>query len=52
MKCAQHAARNPQFENWDYSDNPGGGHKKIKVPHYIVEGGHHLTKPPTPTHSS
>ena len=32
----------------DYSDIPGGGHKKIKGPAHMVEGGNHLRKDPTP----
>ena len=30
------------------SDTPGGGHKKIKGPAHMVEGGHHLRKAPNP----
>ena len=30
MKYAQQAAQNPKFEKMDYSDIPGGGHKKLK----------------------
>ena len=53
MKCAQHTAHNPKFEKMGYSDTHDGGHKKIKEPAHMVEGGHHLRKaptPPTPTH--
>ena len=38
----------PNSKRWDYSDNPGGGHKKIKGPAHMVDGGHHLRKAPTP----
>ena len=38
----------PNSKRWDYSDIPGGGHKKIKGPTHMVEGGHHLRKAPTP----
>ena len=33
----------PNSKRWDYSDTPGGEHKKIKGSVYMVEGGHHLT---------
>ena len=36
----QHITSNSK--RWDYSDTPGGGHKKIKGPTHMVEGGHHL----------
>ena len=39
----------PNLERWDYSDIPSGGHKKIKGPAHMVEGGHHLRKAPTST---
>ena len=39
----------PNSKRWDYSDIPGGGHKKIKGPVHVVEGGHHLRKAPNPT---
>ena len=29
----------PNSKRWDYSDTPGGGHKKIKGPAYVAEGG-------------
>ena len=32
------------WKRWDYSDIPGGGHKKIKGPAHMVEGGLHLRK--------
>ena len=35
-------------KRWDYSDLSGGGHKKIKGPTHMVEGGHHLRKAPNP----
>ena len=38
----------PNSKRWDYSDTPGGGHKKIKGPAHMVEGGHHLRKAPNP----
>ena len=38
----------PNSKRWDYSDTPGGGHKKIKGPTHMVEGGHHLRKAPNP----
>ena len=41
----------PNSKRWDYSDTPGGGHKKIKGPAHMVEGGHHLRKAPTHTHT-
>ena len=34
----------PNLKRCDYSDIPGGGHKKIKGPAHTVEGGHHLRK--------
>ena len=42
----QHITLNSK--RWDYLDTPGGGHKKIKVPAHMVEGGHHLRKAPKP----
>ena len=36
----------PNSKRWDYSDTPGGGHKKTKGPAHTVEGGHHLRKAP------
>ena len=33
---------------WDYSDIPGGGHKKIKGHAHMLEGGHRLRKAPNP----
>ena len=33
-------------KRWDYPDIPGGGHKKIKGPTHMAEGGHHLRKAP------
>ena len=35
-------------KRWDYSDISGGGHKKIKGPTHMDEGGHHLSKAPNP----
>ena len=39
----------PNLKRWDYSDIPGGGHKKIKGPTHMADGGHHLRKAPTLT---
>ena len=39
---------NPNLKKWDYSDIPGGGHKKIEGPAHMVEGGHHLRKARNP----
>ena len=41
----------PNSKRWDYSDIFGGGHKKIKGPIHMVEGGHHLRKATNPYHS-
>ena len=41
----------PNSKRWDYSDTPGGGHKKSKGPAHMVEGGHHLRKAHTHTFS-
>ena len=30
----------PNSKRWDYSDIPGGGHKKIKGSAHMVESGH------------
>ena len=38
----------PNLKRWDHSDIPGGGHKNIKGPIHMAEGGHHLRKAPTP----
>ena len=38
----------PYSKRWDHSDISSGGHKKIKGPVHMVEGGHHLRKPPNP----
>ena len=38
----------PNSKRWDDSDIPGGGHKKIKGPAHMVEGGPHLKKKPNP----
>ena len=38
----------PYSKRWDYSDISGGGHKDIKGPAHMVEGGHHLRKAPNP----
>ena len=38
----------PNSKRRDYSYTPGGGHKKIKGPAHMVEGGHHLRKAPNP----
>ena len=40
----------PNSKRQDYSDTPGGGHKKIEGPAHMVEGGHHLRKAPNPHH--
>ena len=42
----------PNSKRWDYSDILSGGHKQIKGPAHMAEGGHHLEKPPTPTQRS
>ena len=47
MKCAQHAANNPNAKRCDYPDSPGSGHE-ITGPTHMVEGGHHLKKAPNP----
>ena len=44
-ECAQHAAHNPRFEKMGLFRR---GHKKIKGPAHMVEGGHHLRKAPNP----
>ena len=45
----QHITQNSK--RWDYSDIPNGGHKILKDPRNMAEGGHHLRKAPTfPTH--
>ena len=36
------------LKKWDYSDIPGGGHKRIKGPAHVAEGDHHLRKAPNP----
>ena len=38
----------PYSKRSDHSDISGGGHKKIKGPAHMVEGGHHLRKAPNP----
>ena len=38
----------PNSKGLDYSDIPDGGHKKMKGPAHMVEGGHHLRKAPNP----
>ena len=38
----------PKLKGWGYSDFLIGGHKKIKGPTHMVEGGHHLRKAPNP----
>ena len=38
----------PNSKRWEYSDTPGGGHKKITGPAHMAEGGHHLRKAPNP----
>ena len=38
----------PILKRWEYSNAPGGGHKKIKGPAHMVEGDHHLRKAPNP----
>ena len=38
----------PNSKRWDYLDIPVGGHKKIKGPAHMVQGGHHLRKAPNP----
>ena len=35
-------------KRWDYLDISGGGHKKIKGPAHMVEGGNDLRKAPNP----
>ena len=40
----------PNSRRRDYSDIANGGHKKIKGPAHMVEGGHHHRKAPTPDH--
>ena len=40
--------KTPNSKIWDYSDIPGGGHKKRKGPAHMVEGGHHIRKSPKP----
>ena len=44
----QHITLNSK--RWDYSDIPSGGHKNIKGPTHMAEGGRHLTKAPNSTH--
>ena len=44
----QHITANSK--RWDYSDITGGGHKQIKGPAHMIDGGHHLRGEPTPTH--
>ena len=47
MYSTQHIT--PNSKRLDYSDVPGGGHKKIEGPANMAEGGHHLRQaPPTP----
>ena len=47
----QHITQNSK--RWDYSDPPGGGHKKIEGPAQMTERGHHIRKSPYPhQHSS
>ena len=38
----------PNLKRWDYSAIAGDGHKKIKGPAHMVEGGHHLRKASNP----
>ena len=38
----------PNSKRSDYSDIPGGGHKYIKGPAHMVEGGHDLRKANNP----
>ena len=40
----------PNWNRWDCSDTPSGGHKKIEGPTHMVEGVHRLRKAPTPIH--
>ena len=40
----------PNVKRWDYSNIPGGGHKKIKGPAHRLKVATTLEKPPTPTH--
>ena len=40
----------PNSERWDYSDTPGGGHKRLKNPPTRLKVATTLEKPPTPTH--
>ena len=47
MLNMQHITLNSK--RWDYSDFPGGGTEKIKGPAPMVEGDHHLRRPPQAT---
>ena len=41
----------PNLKRWHYSDIPSGGHKSLKGPAHMVEGGHQFRKknsPPLP----
>ena len=38
----------PNLNRWDYSNIPGDGHKKIKGPNHMVEGGHLPRNVPNP----
>ena len=38
----------PNSKRWDHSAIPFSGHKKIKGPAQMAEGGHHLRKAPYP----
>ena len=40
--------KTPNSKRQDYSDIPGGGHKKIKWPAHMVEGCHHIRKVANP----
>ena len=44
----QHITSNSK--RWDYSDIPGGKHKKVKDPNTSLKEAFTLEKPPTPTH--
>ena len=52
MKHAQCAAQVTNSKRWDYSDIPGGGHKRFKDPPKWLKVATTLEKPSTPIHSS
>ena len=43
---------NQNSKRWDYSDIPGGSHKKIKEHAHMAESGHCFRKASIPTHMS